>query len=232
MAPGIGRDRAGELVGRFPLVGHSVGANLGGADPLDEGWLEAVAAFVRDHAVAWHSDHLCWSASAGHRHHDLLPLPHHPDLVGWVADRARQVQARIGVPFGLENVSSYLRWREDLLPDMAFFSRVVQESGCWALLDINNLYVSSKNHGFDPYDALEMVDFDRVLQVHLAGHSVHASGLLHDTHDAAVAEPVWDLYKRAWALGGPFPTLLEWDEQIPPLTTMLRELDRAAEVRR
>ena len=135
------------------------------------------------------------------------------------------------MPFGIENLSSYVTWRRGDLTEWGFYRRVVEESGCWYMLDINNLYVSSMNHGFDPMEYLASVRWDRVLQVHLAGHLVRPDGLRHDTHDRPVCDEVWALYREAWRRGGPFPTLIEWDDRIPALDEVLAEAARAVQVR-
>jgi hypothetical protein len=205
--------------------------DLLGAEPLDEAWLASLGALVREVDAAWFSDHLCWTRSAAASHHDLLPAPYAADLVGYAAERAARAQALLGVPFGIENLSSYVTFRRDELSEWEFYRRVVAESGCYAMLDVNNVYVSSVNHGFDPVRYLESVDWDRVLQVHLAGHTRRADGLLHDTHDHPVCAEVWDLYRIAWRLGGPFPTLLEWDARVPPLADAVAEALRAREMR-
>ena len=230
-ASDLPRDRLDDVAVHYPLVGHGVSLNLMGADPLDDGHLARLAALVRRYRMPWFSDHLCWSGSGGHRHHDLLPAPYASDLVPYLAARARWVQQRIGVPFGIENLSSYVTWRRGDLTEWGFYRRVVEESGCWYMLDINNLYVSSMNHGFDPMEYLASVRWDRVLQVHLAGHLVRPDGLRHDTHDRPVCDEVWALYREAWRRGGPFPTLIEWDDRIPALDEVLAEAARAVQVR-
>jgi uncharacterized protein len=225
LEPGsLPRDRLHAVSARFPLVGHGVSLNLLGAEPLDAAHLGRVRALLDAHAMPWFSDHLCWTRSAGVQHHDLLPAPHEPDLVPYAAARARHVQEALGVPFGIENLSSYLTWRQDRMPEWEFYREVVRQSGCWFMLDLNNVVVSAHNHGFDPRTYLEAIDWDRVLQVHLAGHRVRPDGLRHDTHDRPVDAEVWALYRDAWTLGGPFPTLLEWDADIPPLDRVLDEL--------
>ncbi len=225
------RLRLDAVAARYPLVAHGVSLNLLGAEPLDLAHLARVRELVHAHQMPWFSDHLCWSASGGHRHHDLLPAPYHPDLVPYAAARARFVQAYLGVPLGLENLSSYLAWEGDRMPEWEFYRRVVEVSDTWYMLDVNNLYVSSVNHGFDPRAYLASVRWDRVLQVHVAGHAVRPDGLRHDTHDRGVAPEVWALYRDAWRMGGPFPTLLEWDDHIPPLDAVLAELDAARRAR-
>lgn len=214
-----------------PIVLHGVGLNLLGHEPLDETYLARLRDLADWLEAPYVTDHLCWTGSHGLRHHDLLPLPHTEDLVVMAAARARHVQERLRRPFGLENLSSYISFRTSTLSEWDFYSRVVAESGCYAMLDINNVYVSCHNHGWDAIQYLSGVNFDRVLQVHLAGHEELASGGLVDTHNRAVSSPVWDLYRYVWEAHGPFPTLLEWDDSIPSFETLVTELNRAKVVR-
>lgn len=217
---------------RYPVVLHGVGLNLLGAEPLDEAYLDRVKALADLVDAPFVTDHLCWTGSAGVSHHDLLPAPLVPELVPLAAERARYVQDRLGRPFGLENVSSYLEFTRSTLPEWEFLSAVAEQADCGILLDVNNVFVSAENHGFSAEAYLGAIDPARVLQVHLAGHQHGPEGLLVDTHDRAVCDAVWALYRRAWELLGPFPTLLEWDADVPPLPVALAELERAREVRR
>ena len=219
------------LLPRFPVVVHGVGLNLLGVDPLDEAHLARVAALAARVAAPCVTDHLCWSAYGDAHLHDLLPVPSCAELIPWAADRIRQVQRSLSVPFGVENVATYLRFARDDLPEGEFVARIVEQADCGLLLDLNNVYVSSVNHGFDPLRYLDVVPWERVLYVHLAGHARRPDGLLHDTHDRAVDDAVWRLYREAWRRGGPFPTLLEWDADVPPLERILAELRRAKEIR-
>lgn len=214
----------------YPIVLHGVGLNLLGHEPLDDRYLDALARLADDVDAPFFTDHLCWTGAHGVRHHDLLPAPYTEDLASYAAERAEKVQARVGRPFGIENLSSYVTFAESAMPEHEFYARVVRESGCWSLLDINNIYVSSQNHHFDPDAYLAAIDFSRVLQVHLAGH-VREGETLIDTHDQEVAPEVWALYARAWKRGGPFPTLIEWDAKIPALSVLLGELEKAKEAR-
>ena len=223
------RERLAAVSRHRPVLAHGVSLNLGGTDPLDMTHVSRLAALVRDHDMPWVTDHLCWTASEGVDHHDLLPLPHAEALVPWLAHRIRTVQRTLPVPFGVENVSTYVRFARDDGPEWTFLRRVVEAADCGLLLDINNLYVSCRNHGWDAQEYLAAVPWDRVLYVHLAGHTVRADGLLHDTHDHPVSDGVWTLLRDAWRAGGPFPVLLEWDDRIPPLEVLLRELDRVRE---
>jgi uncharacterized protein (UPF0276 family) len=217
--------------GRYPIVLHGVGLNLLGPDPLDERYLDSLCRLAEHVDAPFVTDHLCWTGSHGMSHHDLLPTPYVPELVELAAERAAYVQRRLGRPFGLENLSSYVAFERSTLSEAEFYTSVVRASGCWFMLDVNNVYVSSVNHGFDARAYLAGVDYARVLQVHLAGHTVEAAGNIIDTHSRSVSDEVWALYAEAWRLGGPFPTLLEWDDEIPELPIVLAELARAKEAR-
>jgi uncharacterized protein (UPF0276 family) len=215
----------------YPLVMHGVGLNLLGHEPLNERYLDELAALAESIDAPFVSDHLCWTGAHGLSHHDLLPVPFTQDLIGFAAERAASVQRHLGRPFALENVSSYVQFAASEMHEWEFYRAVVEEAGVSFMLDINNIHVSSQNHEFDPRLYLQHIPFERVVQVHLAGHERRPDGAVIDTHDRAVAPAVWDLYRDAWAMGGPFPTLLEWDERIPEWPVLLRELDKARELR-
>jgi len=217
---------------RYPIVLHGVGLNLLGHAPLDEAYLDRLCRLADEVDAPFVTDHLCWTGAHGMNHHDLLPLPYVSQLVELAAERAAYVQKRLGRPFGLENLSTYVEFAESSMTEWEFYTRVVSEAGCSFMLDVNNIYVSSENHGFDPVAYLEAIDYSRVLQVHLAGHDRQDNGTIVDTHDRHVCEAVWQLYRKAWQLGGPFPTLIEWDDKIPPMPIVLAELDKARQVRR
>ena len=219
------------IAARYPIVLHGVSLNLLGHEPLDETYLDALCRLADRVKAPFVTDHLCWSAAHGVTHHDLLPTPYVPELVELAAERAYAVQRRLDRPFGLENLSSYASFTESSMSECEFYTRVVREAGCHFMLDVNNIYVSSQNHGFDPHVYLEAIDWSRVLQVHMAGHQREPNGTIVDTHDRPVCEAVWQLYRAAWQRGGPFPTLLEWDANIPSMPDALRELERARTVR-
>ncbi len=216
---------------RYPVVLHGVGLNLLGPEPLDERYLDALCRLADRIDAPFVTDHLCWTGARELSHHDLLPVPYVPELVELAAERAAHVQRRLGRPFGIENLSTYVEFRRSTMTEWEFYTAVVRDAGCWFMFDVNNVYVSSQNHGFDPMDYLRAVDFSRVLQVHIAGHTREANGTLVDTHDHPVLPAVWGLYAEAWKLGGPFPTLLEWYERIPPMPEVLAELAKCLEVR-
>jgi uncharacterized protein len=216
---------------RYPVVAHGVSLNLLGTSPLDFEYLSQVRSFLTAFNIPYATDHLCWTAHRGIQHHDLLPTPLSSGLVDYAVSRARLVQEFLGVPFGLENLSSYVSFAASDLSEWDFVRRIVLGADCFLMLDINNIYVSSQNHGFSAEEYLEAMPWDRVLQVHIAGHRVTPSGLLHDTHDRPISPEVWELYRRAWKIGGPFPTLLEWDAEIPSLQDLLGVLENAKQVR-
>jgi uncharacterized protein len=221
------RENLRRIAKRYPIVGHGISLDLLGAAPLDLEYLRKVKDLVAEFQMPYMTDHLCWTRHGGVSHHDLLPAPHTRDLVGYAAERAAFVQEYLGVPFGIENLSSYVSFERDEMPEWDFYRAVVEQACCSYMLDINNIYVSSVNHGFNAHDYLGSVLWERVLQVHLAGHQTRPDGMLHDTHDQPVRAEVWQLYREAWRRGGPFPTLLEWDDNVPPLHSAVTELSAA-----
>jgi uncharacterized protein (UPF0276 family) len=215
---------------RYPVVLHGVGLNLFGPAPPTNDYLDRVAALAQYVDAPFITDHLCWTGSHGVSHHDLLPVPYTEELVELGAERARLVQNHLGRPFGLENLSSYVQFEASTMSEHDFYAGVVERAGCGYLLDVNNAYVSSQNHGFSPTEYLARIDLSRVLQVHVAGHTRLGNGTLVDTHDQHVIEAVWELYRETFR-SSPAPTLLEWDDHIPPLTVALAELERGRQVR-
>jgi len=210
----------------YPIVLHGVSLSIGSADPLNRDYLRKLAALARRFEPAWISDHLCWTGIGGRNVHDLLPLPYTEEAVSHVASRVRQVQEMLGRHILLENVSSYLTFAHSTLSEWEFLSAVAEEADCAILLDINNIYVSAFNHGFEAERYLEAVPAERVVQFHLAGHSDHGSYLL-DTHDHPVCEAVWALYEKAVRRFGPAATLIEWDDHIPDFATLAAAADQA-----
>ncbi len=213
----------------YPLAMHGVSLSVGGTDPLDEDYLAALKALADRVEPLWISDHLCWTGHGGHNLHDLYPLPYTDEAIAHVADRVARVQDRLGRRILLENVSSYLSYRDDAMPEWAFLTAVAKRADCLILLDINNIHVSAANHGFAPMDYLDGVPADRVWQIHLAGHTDYGDYII-DTHDHPVIEPVWDLYEAAIRRLGPVSTMIERDDNIPPLADLLGELDTARRV--
>jgi uncharacterized protein len=213
---------------RYPLVMHGVSMSLGSADPLNRRYLRELRALARRIEPAWISDHLCWTGVGGRNLHDLLPLPFNDVTLDYVARRIRTVQDFLERPILIENVSSYLTYRESTMPEWEFLARVAEAADCGILLDINNIYVNAFNHRFDADAYLAAIPVERVMQFHLAGHSNLGTHLL-DTHDHPIADEVWALYEHAVRLFGRISTLIEWDDNIPPLVELVKTADRARE---
>ena len=211
---------------RYPVVLHGVSLSIGSTDPLDRAYLEGLRALAQRVQPEWISDHLCWTGVSGRNLHDLMPLPYTDEALRHVASRVRQVQDALGRRILLENVSSYVTYRDSAMSEWAFLSALASEADCDLLLDVNNIYVSAFNHGFDAIEFLDGVPAARVRQIHLAGHD-NCGDLIIDTHDAPVIGPVWKLYAEALRRFGPVPTMIERDAKIPPLGTLVREIDRA-----
>ena len=216
---------------RFPLVMHGVSLSIGSTDPLDCKYLADVRALAARIEPHWISDHLCWTGIEGRNLHDLLPLPYTEEALAAVVARVGQVQDALGRQILLENVSSYLTYQASEMSEWEFLREVAQRADCAILLDINNIYVSSVNHGFDPLAYLHAIPKSRVRQFHLAGHS-DLGGHLIDTHDHPIVEPVWNLYGAAVAHFGTVPTMIERDDNIPELGELVAELDIARELSR
>jgi uncharacterized protein len=211
---------------RFPVVMHGVSLSIGSTDPLDREYLREVRELADRIEPAWISDHLCWTGVEGRNVHDLLPLPYTEEALAHVAARVGEVQDALGRQILLENVSSYLSYRSSEMTEWEFLGEVARRADCAILLDINNIYVSSVNHGFDAARYLRGVPRDRVRQFHLAGHSDMGDYLI-DTHDHPIVAPVWALYREALRHFGQVPTMIERDDNIPPLDELVAELDTA-----
>jgi uncharacterized protein (UPF0276 family) len=214
---------------RFPLVMHGVSLSIGSTDPIDVDYLKAVRALAARIEPQWISDHLCWTGVDGRNLHDLLPLPYTEEALVSVAARVGRVQDVLGRQILLENVSSYLSYHSDEMTEWEFLREVAARADCHILLDINNIYVSGINHGFDPVKYLQAMPASRVRQFHLAGHS-NMGGHLIDTHDHPIAAPVWDLYGQAVSLFGGVPTMIERDDNIPELHELVTELNMARDI--
>ncbi len=214
----------------YPIVLHGVSLSIGGTDALDMAYLRELRTLADRIEAAWVSDHLCWTGVDGTNLHDLLPLPFTEAALEHVAARIRQVQDTLGRRILIENVSSYVTLHGELR-EHEFLAELTARADCLLLLDVNNVYVSSENHGFDPHEYLLGLPVDRVQQIHLAGHTRQGAYLV-DTHDAPVIEPVWALYGEAIARFGPVATMIERDDNIPPLEDLLSELDRARRISR
>ena len=214
---------------RYPMVMHGVSLSIGSTQPLDRNYLAQVKALAARLEPHWVSDHLCWTGIAGRNMHDLLPLPYTEEALANVVERVRTVQDFLGRRILLENVSSYVTYRDSQLTEWEFLREIAQRADCLILLDVNNIYVSSVNHEFDPLDYLQAIPVDRVQQIHLAGHENHGDYLI-DTHDHPVPDPVWELYGAALRRFGSVSTMIERDANIPPLEELCAELDAARQL--
>ncbi|WP_296673720.1 DUF692 domain-containing protein [Sulfuricaulis sp.] len=214
---------------RYPMVMHGVSLSIGSQDALDREYLKQLRALADRVEPEWISDHLCWTGAHGLNAHDLLPLPYTEEALKHVATRVSEVQDFLGRRILLENVSSYVSYPESEMSEWEFLREIATRADCLILLDINNIYVSSVNHEFDPHDYLQAIPVERVWQFHLAGHRNHGDYII-DTHDEPVIDPVWDLYAQAVRRFGRVSTMIERDDNIPPLPELLAELDRARQI--
>ena len=215
---------------RYPIVQHGVSLSIASAEPLDFGYLRRLKALCRKTDTPFFSDHLCWSHAGGAHLHDLLPVPYTPQIARFIAEKARIVQDFVERPFALENLSSYVRFPESTMTEWQFYREVVEQAGVGMMLDLNNVFVSSVNHHFDPRAYLADVPWDRVVQLHLAGPSEQPDGSLLDTHDSPVRDEVWALYRYACQQRPGIPVLLEWDASIPPFEVVHAQALLAREV--
>jgi uncharacterized protein (UPF0276 family) len=214
------------IAAQVPIVMHGVSLSIGSSDPLDMAYLARLRALAQELRPAWVSDHLCWTGAASLNSHDLLPLPLDEACLRHVSARVRQVQDYLGRPLVLENPSTYVEFAGSSMPECEFLGRLAEDTGCGLLLDVNNVYVSATNHGFDAEAYIRSLPAGRIVQIHLAGPT-DCGGYLIDTHDAPVPTPVWRLYALAQQLSGGVSTLLEWDANIPSYPDLLAELGKA-----
>lgn len=213
----------------YPMVMHGVSMSIGSTDPLNLDYLKQLKTLIDRVQPMWFSDHLCWTGVDHKNMHDLLPLPYTEQSVQHIADRISQVQDYIGQQMLIENLSSYITYTSDAMSEWEFLSAVAERADCNLLLDVNNIYVSSFNHQFDAMEYLQGVPADRVWQHHLAGHQ-NTGNLIIDTHDEPIIDPVWELYEKTARLLGPVSTMIERDGNIPPLSEVINELNRAREI--
>ena len=211
---------------RYPVAMHGVSMSIGSAAGLDRNYLKRLKALTDRVRPLWVSDHLCWTGVGGHNSHDLLPLPYSEESLDTVCSNIAIAQDALGRPMLFENPSSYVQFPDVGLTEWEFLAEMCRRTGCYLLLDVNNVFVSSRNHGFDASAYLAAIPADRVRQMHLAGHS-QGETMLIDTHDHPVALDVWSLYEAASQRFGPVATMIERDDDIPPLDDLLQELDIA-----
>lgn len=216
---------------RYPTVMHGVSLSIGSVDPLDWDYLAQVKTLAERTDAQWISDHLCWTGVGGINAHDLLPLPYTEEALEHVAQRVRQVQDFLGQRILLENPSTYIEFNHSALCEWEFLAALSELSDCLLLFDVNNLYVNAFNHGFNPIDYLDALPKDRVWQIHLAGHSDYGHYLI-DTHDHAIADPVFALYQETIKRFGPVSVMIERDDNIPSFEQMCQELDHVRELTR
>ncbi len=203
---------------------------IGGTDDLDRDYLSRLRALVRRVEAPWCSDHLCWTGVGGVDVHDLLPMPYTRETLAHVVERVKRVQGELETPFALENASSYLEYRESTMTEHEFLAEVAERADCGILLDVNNVFVSAYNHGFDANGYIDAIPRDRVVQMHVAGHTDKGTHLL-DTHSDHVRAEVWQLYRRAVRRCGAVATLVEWDENIPSWEVLALEVEAARAAR-
>ncbi|WP_244505584.1 DUF692 domain-containing protein [Methyloceanibacter stevinii] len=218
-----------EIAERYPIVMHGVSLSIASTAPLDMEYLTELKTLADRVEPKWISDHLCWTGVHGVNLHDLLPIPYTQEALDHVVDRVSRVQDFLGRRLTLENVSSYVTFAESEMSEWDFVSEVARRADCWLLFDVNNVYVSACNHGFSTRDFLQGIPRDRIVQFHLAGHS-HEGDHIVDTHDHPVCDEVWDFYRETVSHFGPVSTMIERDDNIPPLAEVIAELDIARKI--
>jgi len=210
----------------YPIIMHGVSLNIGSTDPLNVDYLSKLKKLANHLDAPWVSDHLCWTGVNAHNSHDLLPLPYTEEMLTHIATRIQQVQQVLGRRFVLENPSSYLEFNSSTITEWEFLARLADQTGCGLLLDVNNVYVSAFNHGFDAQTFIDAIPASAIAQIHLAGH-LNLGTHIVDTHDGHVIDEVWKLYEYTIRTKGMIPTMIEWDEKIPEFDVLLAELAKA-----
>lgn len=218
-----------QVAARYPMVMHGVSMNIGSVDPIDFRYLSKLKRLAERVDAVWVSDHICWTGVMGQNSHDLLPVPYSEPMLRHLIERISTVQDFLERPVMFENPSTYVELADTTMPEWEFIGRLAEEANCGLLLDVNNVYVSSFNHGWDPREYLAHVPYDRVVQIHLAGHT-HKGTHIIDTHSDHVIDEVWQLYRRVHELSGGRSTLVEWDESIPPFDVVHAEVLKAKEL--
>jgi uncharacterized protein (UPF0276 family) len=219
-----------QVAARYPVVLHGVSLSVGSTDPLDFAYLGKLKALGKRINARWVSDHLCWTGVAGLNVHDLLPMPYTDEALRHTVDRVRVIQDFLERPIALENPSTYMEFRTSTWTECEFLAELAHRADCGILLDVNNVYVSAFNHGFDPVAYVNKIPVDRVIQIHLAGHTHKGTHIL-DTHSDYVVDPVWDLYRHVYQRMGGISTLLEWDADIPSFEVVHAEALKARQHR-
>jgi uncharacterized protein (UPF0276 family) len=215
---------------KYPVVLHGVSLGIGNTDPVDFDYLRKLKALAKEVKAHWISDHLCWTGVMGRNSHDLLPVPYNEEMLAHCVERVRTISDFLGQSFVIENPSSYVAFANTTMTEWEFLARLAEEADCGLLLDVNNIYVSSFNHSFDPNEYVDAIPADRVVQIHLAGHTNYGTHII-DTHTGHVIDEVWALYARAIQRCGPVSTMVEWDQDIPPFEVVHGEALKAAAYR-
>lgn len=213
-----------EYTEKYPFMTHGLSLSLGGPSPLDTDFLQRLKGFIQEHNIRGYSEHLSYCTDEGHLY-DLMPIPFTEEAVKYVAGRIRQTQDILEQRIAIENVSFYAAPAAEMT-ELQFIKAVLEEADCDLLLDVNNIYVNSINHNYDPYEFLAQMPGERLMYLHVAGHYDEAADLKVDTHGADVIDPVWNLLQKTYAQFGPVPTLLERDFNIPPLAELMQEVDQ------
>lgn len=213
----------------YPMVMHGVSLSIGSSDPLDFAYLNELKKLANRIEPIWISDHLCWTGVHGKNTHDLLPLPYTEESINHVVKRIEQIQEFLGQRILIENVSSYVTYKQSAISEWDFLIEISNRADCLILLDVNNIYVSSVNHEFDPKTYINSLPSDRIYQIHLAGHSDMGDYIV-DTHDEDIVDAVWNLYAYTIQRHGKISTMIERDDSIPPLTSLLNELSHARRI--
>jgi len=215
-----------QIAERHPIVVHGVSMSVGSPDPVDRSFLAKIKALAKRVRAVWVSDHVCWTGVAGRNLHDLLPMPYSEEALRHMVKKIRQIQDILERPLVLENPSSYVEFTSSTMPEWEFIARMAEDADCGLLLDVNNVYVSSFNHGFDPETYIRAIPPERIAYFHVAGHTNFGTHIL-DTHIGPIIDPVWKLYRLAHEQTGGRSTLLEWDENIPTFPVVHREVLKA-----
>jgi len=226
---GAARQRLERAQSDFPLISHGINLSIGSTDPIDHDYIKSIKALLDQTNSAWWSDHLCFASHGGVYMHDLLPLPFSHEAVDHIASRIVKVQEQVGRPFLLENISFYMQMPGHEMSEAQFLSEILEKADCGLLLDINNIYVNSLNHGFDPYEFLAQIPMERTVQIHLAGHSDKGDVVI-DTHGTSVVQPVFDLLKFVLSKTDVKAVMLERDQNFPEFSELLGELNTIRDI--
>ncbi|MDE1900970.1 MAG: DUF692 domain-containing protein [Alphaproteobacteria bacterium] len=218
-----------DLRAHYPMIMHGVSMNIGSADPFNDDYFRKLKKLIDHLQPIWVSDHLCFTGLGGHNTHDLLPIPYVQESLQHVISRIHEAQEKLGRTLVIENPSTYLEFQASDIPEWEFLREVAKATGCGVLLDVNNVYVSSFNHGYDPKQYIDAIPADAIAQIHLAGHLNLGTHII-DTHDNHVIDAVWDLYAYTVANKGLHSTMIEWDDNIPAFNVLLAEINKARDV--